>query len=78
MISFKCKPKEEPILTLSEVETNQFFIDIEGNLCQKMAHWDYNIIATKDGTPHCDTVRRCEIDANIRAVLAPVSRIDWS
>lgn len=50
MIEF-IKKTEEDELTLHDVEENQFFIDNEDRLCQKVSECEYNIIADSDGSP---------------------------
>lgn len=47
-------PAEEKTLTFEDVEINQFFVTIYGELCQKIGRSSYNMIAEKDGTPFAE------------------------
>jgi len=53
MIEFikKTEEDEEDTLTIHDVEENQFFIDGDGRLCQKVSECEYNVIADSDGSP---------------------------
>ena len=47
-------PAEEKPLTFEDVEVNQFFVTVGGELCQKIDSSSYNMVAAKDGIPLAD------------------------
>lgn len=49
-ISFNPGP-EQKSLVFGNVETNQFFVDVAGRLCQKYCSTSYNVISNPDKTP---------------------------
>lgn len=83
MIKFITETEDRVIpLNLSMVDTNQFFIDIEGYLCQKLEHSpcngrvNINIIAHPDGTPFSNHLFY-KINAPIKKILPRVIRIEF-
>lgn len=47
-------PAEEKRLTFEDVEVNQFFVTVDGELCQKIGSSSYSMVALKDGIPYAD------------------------
>lgn len=70
----KQEKKEE--LTLSDVEENQFFVCVDGYLCQKVYEYAYNTIADDDGGPSCSYLT-CEADMPIKRLLPIVEKIEF-
>jgi hypothetical protein len=53
MIEFiKDTEEVQSVLTIHDVEDNQFFIDERGRLCQKIEDYSYNVIADIEGNPY--------------------------
>jgi hypothetical protein len=79
MIEFikKTEKDEEGELTIHDVEENQFFIDNEDRLCQKVSDYDYNIIADSDGYPlACSTETMFDGDT-ITKVIDKIAKIKF-
>lgn len=47
-------PEEKTLPTFEDVDTNQFFVTLDGELCQKISCSAYNMITLRDGTPYAD------------------------
>jgi len=78
MITFiteKQKPERPPVF--GDVCENQFFIDIDGWLCQKMTETGYNTIADDEGNPLADSAKSRSWDTPIRSVLPNVTKIKF-
>lgn len=78
MIKFICgEPKKRPP-RFGDVQADQFFIDMDGYLCQKYNFTSYHTIAEPDGTPY---TRRTSIeidsDTAISRVLPIVTKIEF-
>ena len=79
MIEFikQTEEDEEDTLTIHDVEENQFFIDGDGRLCQKVDDYDYNIIADSDGYPlACSTETMFDGDT-ITKVIDKIAKIKF-
>ena len=78
MIKFIVEEKEiKEELTLEDVEEDQFFVNDEGRLCQKVSEDMYNTIADDKGEPFaCETIC-CDYDMPIMRVLPKVKRIEF-
>ena len=50
-------PEEKTLPTFKDVEVNQFFVTLDGELCQKIGCSSYNMITLRDGTPFADHYR---------------------
>ncbi len=68
--------EEENILYFSDVEENQFFIDMCGRLCQKILPESFTIIADADGTP-CGLYIKLQSDRIILRMLPKVFKIEF-
>lgn len=44
--------------TFGEVQTNQFFVDHDGYLCQKTELHSFTVVAKPDGTPYSNWIDR--------------------
>ena len=70
--------KQEKQLSLRDVDEDQFFVDDEGRLCQKVGENSYNTIADYDGEPvACETYFCNFFDTPIKRVLPKVTRIEF-
>ena len=79
MIEFikQTEEDEEDTLTIHDVEENQFFIDGDGRLCQKVDDYYYNIIADSDGSPlACSTEAMFDGDT-ITKVIDKIAKIKF-
>jgi hypothetical protein len=77
MIKFITTPKtENPILTFHDVDENQFFVDITGNLCQKIDDDGYITIADVDGDPYC-TYEAAYSDDEITRIIEHIGKIEF-
>lgn len=69
-------PAEEKILTFEDVKVNQFFVTVDGELCQKINSSSYNLIAVKDGTPFADYLSN-SYGFIIKRILPKVVKIEF-
>jgi hypothetical protein len=69
------KPERPPVF--GDVDENQFFIDSDGWLCQKMSETSYNTIADDEGKPQADTAILRDWSSPIRSILPKVSKIKF-
>lgn len=67
----KCNP------TLKDVGVDQFFVDIRGNLCQKIETNRYHILAKAGGVPYASSECLVHDEELISKVLPKVDRIVW-
>jgi hypothetical protein len=63
--------------TFGDVEINQFFVDIDGYLCQKNTKDTYHTIAAPSGLPFAGIVDRCYSSEHIQSILPEVERIEF-
>jgi hypothetical protein len=71
------EPQKTPDPIFGEVTINQFFIDLEGRLCQKVYYNKYNIIAEKDGKLWAGSSEMVSPNARIQRILPLVERIEF-
>jgi hypothetical protein len=76
-ISFEFGGAETGVLTLADVEEDQFFVDKQGYLCQKLSRCDYVRLARASGLPHCDYFGENDSDMVIQRVLPKVTKINF-
>ncbi len=78
MIKFiVAEEKQEKQLTLDDVKEDQFFVDSDGRLCQKVCDEGYNSIADDNGEPvACETIYVMH-DMPIKRILPKVTRIEF-
>jgi hypothetical protein len=63
--------------SLKDVETNQFFINTCGSLCQKITHSSYSVVALSNGEPYGDYFSEQSINTLIKKVLPKVFKIEF-
>lgn len=78
MIKFICEGEKAGSPVFGDVEDDQFFVNNDGDLCQKSTPRTYNIIATMDRRPWASAVN-IDMDANDRIlrILPHVSKIEF-
>jgi hypothetical protein len=69
--------KSERPPVFGDVCENQFFIDNDGWLCQKMSELCYNTIADEEGNPLADRAELLDWGTHIRCILPKVSKIKF-
>jgi len=71
--------KEEKVknLTLADVDDDQFFVNIDGELCQKVFPRQYNIIAACDGSLIAAHSSEVDPDEKIERILPRVTKIEF-
>jgi hypothetical protein len=78
MIKFiVAEEKQEKQLTLLAVEEDQFFVDGEGRLCQKVGEEMYNIITDGNRVPLAGETVWCDDDIPVVRILPKVTRIEF-
>lgn len=70
------KQEEKKTLTLNDVENNQFFVDADGYLCQKIGSESYITIADEEGYPCCGYYR-VNPEKSIARLLPIVEKIEF-
>jgi hypothetical protein len=60
-----------------DVDTNQFFVNNSGQLCQKRTSTSYCIIAASSGAPFSDFMTNIAPDASIKRILPRVQCIEF-
>ena len=70
-------PAEEKHPTFNCVKANQFFVNLYGELCQKIGCSSYNVVALKDGTPFADYYSDLHDDFVIERILPKVVKIEF-
>ena len=63
--------------SLKDVETNQFFVNTCGSLCQKITDTSYSVVANEDGKPYGDYFSGQSINTLIKKVLPKVFKIEF-
>jgi hypothetical protein len=79
MIEFikQTEEDEEDTLTIHDVEENQFFIDNEDRLCQKVSECEYNVIADSDGYPLACSTETIYDGETITKVIDKIAKIKF-
>jgi hypothetical protein len=78
MIKFiVAEEKQEKQLTLRDVKEDQFFVDSEGRLSQKVGENSFNTIADYDGEPLACETYFWNSDMLIKRILPKVKRIEF-
>lgn len=77
MFHFITKQGKDSILRFRDVFENQFFVDDEGRLCQKICSDEYCIIASKDGTPCCYVSCETPTDTIVKKIFPEVTKIEF-
>lgn len=60
-----------------DVETDQFFVDIDGHLCQKVTGNKYNPVATNEGFPYAKATIVAPLNLKIGRILPKVAKIEF-
>jgi len=68
--------EENESLTLADVDEDQFFVNDDDSLCQKVTEATYYVIADINGSP-CAYEVWCERDTPIKRILPKVTRIEF-
>lgn len=64
-------------LVFGNVEYEQFFVDEQGNLCQKTSHDEYHTIANKIGKPLSVQYNYIATDTPILRFISHVEKIEF-
>lgn len=64
-------------LTFADVETNQFFVDGAGYLCQKITRGDYSAIANSCGEPYGDYYSDICLEMKISRIIPKIAKIEF-
>jgi hypothetical protein len=64
-------------LTFADVQQNQFFVDSDGDLCQKYVEDSYFVIASNAGTPSAMYIECVDKSKPIRRILPIVEMIEF-
>lgn len=62
--------------TLKDVDSNQFFIDLDGYICQKETPLSYFTLADDKGNPSCYHITVYKEDEPIKKILPKVLKIE--
>lgn len=77
-MKFIFEKESEKSPTFNQVEENQFFVNANGKLCQKVSSTTYNVIADKDGVPFTVVVAQHINGLNkIKKILPKVVKIEF-
>lgn len=71
------KPTKPQSYTFGDVSTDQFFVDKEGYLCQKVNGACYNIIANDRGNPLSCHKERILPSTPVKRILPEVEQIKF-
>lgn len=74
-IKFVQQENKKP--TFGDVKVNQFFINLNGCLCQKVHSSSYICIASHEGDPYADYYTSQDDSIEINKVLPEVERIEF-
>ncbi len=77
MIKFITEDDDNKIPTFGDVEINQFFVDAEGFLCQKVWDCQTACIANPDGDPWAVSAYGTESSEEITSILPRVTKIEF-
>lgn len=77
MIEFCLKEEDPPLVSLNEVESNQFFINDRERLCQKVSNECYTVIADSVGIPYSCAVHITADLSIVKKILPHVHKIKF-
>ena len=69
--------EKTPKIIFDEVKVNTFFVDKDGNFCQKYCFDGYNIIADKSGDLDSRRINNVSCDTIIARILPQVKKIEF-
>lgn len=76
-MKFIFEQDETKTLTFGDVQDNQFFVDADGYLCQKICSDAYNTIADGVGAPYATSGDFASTDDKIKRILPKVIKIEF-
>jgi hypothetical protein len=76
-MKFIFEQDETKQLTFGDVQDNQFFVDADGYLCQKICSDSYNTICNGIGTPYATSNDQASRDDKIKRILPKVTKIEF-
>lgn len=77
MFKITTEKETEKQLTFKDVAENQFFVNNNGNLCQKSSSDVYTTIASKYGKPMSMTEYDVDYDTKIQKIFPKVIKIEF-
>ena len=77
MITFETKTTTDRKPRLSDVDNDQFFVDISGFLCQKVGHDRIITIADSEGLPIAGYYENVGEDLPIKRILPEITKINF-
>ena len=69
--------RETKLPSLKDVEVNQFFVNLNGCLCQKVCDNSYLRITDESQKPWCYSVTEQSINLRIKKILPKVVKIEF-
>ena len=69
--------KAEKAPTFGDVQTNQFFVDHDGFLCQKTTSSSFVVIANPDGAPYSTWSTNIYWNREIKRIIPFVEKIEF-
>ena len=76
-MTFIYEQEKVKTLTFGDVQENQFFVNVDGYLCQKASSGSYNIIADNLGTPYARSTDTAFKGDTIKRILPTVTKIEF-
>lgn len=76
-MKFIYEQEEDKVPTFGQVQDDQFFLDIDGYLCQKINFSAYCTIANSKGEPYATIIRRAYNSETIKRILPKVTKIEF-
>lgn len=75
-IIFEKEENQESYLTIADVEVNQFFVCMDGYLCQKITDSRYATIAKRNGQLYSG-IFSCGAHYRIERILPKIAKIEF-
>lgn len=69
--------KAEKTPTFGDVQTDQFFVDCDGYLCQKSGPQSLTVVAKPDGTPYSTWSNNVSSVREIERIIPFVEKIEF-
>ena len=76
-MKFTYEQEETNTLTFGQVQENQFFVDSDGYLCQKICSDSYCTIARSNGEPYASSTNCAFNSDTIKRILPKVTKIEF-
>lgn len=77
MFKFITEPEEKKEPTFADVKENQFFVNIDGYLCQKTSYNRFNYIANLHGQPYSHSAGDILSSMRILRICPIVKKIEF-